>query len=127
MQVTDILLSQGLITDAHLATAFEESQVSGRTLGMSLVYLGVITESQLVAALAHQIGMDFVDLEDFPVEPAAVARLSEHLARRYTVLPIAFQDGDLLLATADPGNEIGRASCREREGRALVGGSRDGA
>lgn len=56
MQVTDILLSQGLITDAHLATAFEESQVSGRTLGMSLVYLGVITESQLVAALAHQIG-----------------------------------------------------------------------
>src|SRR5699024_6432335 len=87
-----------------LATAFEESQVSGRTLGMSLVYLGVITESQLVAALAHQIGMDFVDLEDLPVEPAAVARLSEHLARRYTVLPIAFQDGDLLLATADPGN-----------------------
>lgn len=119
MQVTDILLSQGLITDAHLATAFEESQVSGRTLGMSLVYLGVITESQLVAALAHQIGMDFVDLEDFPVEPAAVARLSEHLARRYTVLPIAFQDGDLLLATADPGNVMALDEVKSATGLAV--------
>src|SRR5690625_6504072 len=48
--------------------------------------------------------MDFVDLTDFPVETSAVARLPEAIARRHTVLPIAVQDGELLVATADPGN-----------------------
>lgn len=104
MQITDILLAQGLVDDGHLNAAFEESQASGRSIGVTLVHMGIITEAQYVAALAHQIGMDFVDLTDFPVESSAVARLPEAIARRHTVLPIAIQDGELLLATADPGN-----------------------
>ena len=104
MQITDILLAQGLVDDGQLNAAFEESQAAGRSIGVTMVQMGIITEAQYVAALAHQIGMDFVDLTDFPVETSAVARLPEAIARRHTVLPIAVQDGELLVATADPGN-----------------------
>src|SRR5690625_226542 len=66
--------------------------------------MGIITEAQYVAALSPQIGAVFVDLTDFPLQTSAVARLPEAFARRHTVLPIAVQDGELLVATADPGN-----------------------
>jgi type IV pilus assembly protein PilB len=55
-----------------------------------LVEQGVLTESQLVAALAQQIGLPFVDLSDFPVDGAAIASVPPAVCRRYNALPIAY-------------------------------------
>ena len=73
-------------------------------LGRVLVEQGVLTESQLVAALATQIGLRFVDLSDFPVDGSAVARVPGAVCRRHTAMPIGFEDGRLLVAMADPAN-----------------------
>ena len=103
-QLGDILLEGGLVTSAQLQSAYDEHQKAGRALGRVLVDQGVLTESQLVAALAQQIGMRFVELGDFPVDPSAVSLVPGPLARRYVVLPFGFEDGKLLLAMADPAN-----------------------
>ncbi len=103
-QLGDILLEGGLVTSAQLQSAYDEHQKAGRALGRVLVDQGVLTESQLVAALAQQIGMRFVELADFPVDPSAVSLVPGPLARRYVVLPFGFEDGKLLLAMADPAN-----------------------
>jgi type IV pilus assembly protein PilB len=103
-QLGDILLEGGLVTTAQLQSAYDEHQRAGRALGRVLVDQGVLTESQLVAALAQQIGMRFVELGDFPVDPSAVSLVPGPLARRYVVLPFGFEDGKLLLAMADPAN-----------------------
>jgi type IV pilus assembly protein PilB len=76
----------------------------GRSLGRVLVERGTLTEQQLVAAKAVQIGLRFVELSDFPVDVAAVVRVSEALCRRHTALPIGYEDGRLLVAMADPAN-----------------------
>jgi len=70
-QLGDILLENGLVSGPQLATAFEEHQRSGRSLGRVLVEQGVLSEGQLVAALATQIGLRFVDLTDFAVDGSA--------------------------------------------------------
>ena len=70
-----------------------------------LVDLGMVTEGQLVAALAQQIGLRFVDLTDFPVDGSAVARIAR--ARRAVATPrcpSAYEDGRLVVAMADPAN-----------------------
>ncbi|MCW2671725.1 MAG: type secretion system protein GspE [Frankiales bacterium] len=103
-QLGDILLEGGLVTQEELAGAVEEQQRLGRSLGRVLVDLGVLTESQLVAALATQIGMKFVDLTDYPVDGSAVAKISDVVARRHTALPIGYEDGKLVVAMADPAN-----------------------
>ena len=46
--------------------------------------------------------MQFVDLDTFPVDRAAVGRLTGAVCRRYTVLPIAFEGDAIVLAMADP-------------------------
>jgi type IV pilus assembly protein PilB len=103
-QLGDILVEDGLVTHTQLAEAFDEHQRAGRALGRVLVDRGVLSESQLVAALAKQIGMRFVDLSDFPVDGAALASVPQTVARRYNALPIGYEDGKLMVAMSDPAN-----------------------
>jgi type IV pilus assembly protein PilB len=103
-QLADILLDNGLVDEGQLASAFDEHQRAGRSLGRVLVERGILSEAQLVAALAYQIGLPFVDLGDRAVDGAAVALVPPAVCRRHLVLPIAFEDGRLVLAMADPAN-----------------------
>lgn len=103
-QLGEILLEEGLVTEAQLLSALDEQLTSGGSLGRTLVELGMLTENQLVQALAAQVGMQFVDLDEYPVDRAAVSMVPGALCRRYTVLPVGIQNGVLILATADPGN-----------------------
>jgi type IV pilus assembly protein PilB len=103
-QLADILLEAGLVTGTQLAAAFDEHQRVGRSLGRVLVETQVITEAQLVAALAFQIGLPFVDLAERAVDNAAVVLIPAAVCRRHLVLPIGFESGRLVLAMADPAN-----------------------
>src|SRR5690554_6653269 len=86
--------------------ATDEPMSRGQSLGRVLVEMGSLTEAQLVAPLAQQVGMDFIELADFPVDRTAVAMVSGSVCRRHTVLPISVEDGRLVLAMADPGNVL---------------------
>jgi type IV pilus assembly protein PilB len=66
--------------------------------------MGVIKEPELVAALARQLGLGFVDLADHSIDPQAVSLLPEPVARRYRALPIGFEDSHLIVAMSDPAN-----------------------
>jgi type IV pilus assembly protein PilB len=75
-------------------------------LGRTLVEIGVLSEGQLVAALARQVGMEFIDLDEYAVDRMAVSLVPAALCRRHTVLPIRVSNGTLVLATADPANVV---------------------
>src|SRR5206468_5830191 len=61
-------------------------------------------ESELIRALAEQVGLEFMDLQDYPIDPSATALLPEVLARRYRAIPVGERDGKLLVAMSDPAN-----------------------
>ncbi len=105
-QLGEILLDEGLVTEAQLLAAMDEQGSRNTSLGRTLVELGYLNEGQLVQALAEQVGMPYVDLDDYPVDRQAVSLVPAAVCRRYTVLPIALRDGQLVLATADPGNVV---------------------
>ncbi|MCW2614547.1 MAG: type secretion system protein GspE [Frankiales bacterium] len=103
-QLGDILIEGGHVTPDQLASAVEEQRRLGRSLGRVLVELGMLSEGQLVAALATQIGLKFVDLSDYPVDGSAVSRVPDTVCRRHNALPIGYEDGKLVVAMADPAN-----------------------
>ena len=115
-QLGDILLEGGLVTHEELSGAVEEQQRLGRSLGRVLVDLGILSEGQLVAALATQIGMQFVDLTDYPVDGSAVSRVSSVVCRRHTALPIGYDEGKLVVAMADPANVFALDDIRSMTG-----------
>jgi type IV pilus assembly protein PilB len=116
-QLADILLDQALVSTDDLAAAQVEQQRAGRSLGRILVDSGVLTEGQLVAALAEQIGMPFVDLSEFQVDSAALLTVPAAVCRRYNALPIAFDGGRLIVAMADPANVFALDDMRSHSGR----------
>ena len=100
----EILVEQRLISDADLQRALAHQKQTDQLLGRVLIDLGMVKEQDLVAALANQIGLLFIDLNDFQIDPAAAALIPEQVALRYRALPVGFEDSKLLVAMADPAN-----------------------
>jgi type IV pilus assembly protein PilB len=103
-ELGDVLVEEGLITADQLVAATEEQQRVGRSLGRVLIDLGLVREPDLVSVLARQIGLEFVDLADYQIDPQAAGLVSDQVARRYRALPIGFDDGRLVVAMSDPAN-----------------------
>ena len=103
-QLGEVLLDEGLITQEQLGTALAEQQRLGRSLGRVLIDLGLIREPDLVSALARKIGLNFVDLTEFHIDPSAASLIPEQVARRYRALPIGYEDSMLVVAMSDPAN-----------------------
>ncbi|MGH2693274.1 MAG: type IV-A pilus assembly ATPase PilB [Actinomycetota bacterium] len=106
-QLDELLLARGLITTEQLEEARFQSAERGRSLGRILIELGFVSEAGLVSVLAEQIGLEFIDLSEAPVDPSAVGLLPEQTARRHNCIPVGFEDdGRLVLAMADPANVV---------------------
>jgi type IV pilus assembly protein PilB len=100
----DILVDEGLLNRKQLAEAEEEQQRVGKSLGRVLVDMGLVQEAALVSALARQVGLDFVDLTEHQIDPAAASLLPEQVSRRYRALPIGYDGTRLIVAMSDPAN-----------------------
>ncbi len=67
-----------------------------------MIRLKLVTEGQVAAALADQLGLPFVDLAVTAVESEAIQLIPERLARRHAILPVSIYQNVLQLAVADP-------------------------
>ncbi len=97
-----ILVQSGIITAEQLEEAIE--QASGSSLASALNDLGFVDEVKVAQTVANQMGLVYVDLGAYDIDPNAATNFSSELARRYTVLPIKIQDDELVVAMADPAN-----------------------
>ncbi|MGE5226916.1 MAG: type II secretion system protein GspE, partial [Planctomycetaceae bacterium] len=116
-QLGQILIELGYITPEQLDVALEEHRRTPKSLGRVLIDLGMIKEADLVRALAEQVGLEFVDLAEYPVDATTTVLLPEALARRYRALPIAERDGKLVVAMSDPANVYALDDIRTITGR----------
>ncbi|WP_062464581.1 GspE/PulE family protein [Demequina soli] len=105
-QLGTILLEGGALSEEQLVEAIDAQQERGQSLGRTLVEMGYISEGQLVRALAAQVGMDFIELADYPVDRAAVALVPGAVCRRHMVLPVEVGDGLIKVAMSNPGNVV---------------------
>ncbi len=100
----DYLITQGLLSPEQLDHALAMQKVTGRRLGQVLVDLGLLRPDQVAAILAEQLGVRYWDLELNPPDPAAARLVPARLERRFQLVPVARQEGRLVVAMADPTN-----------------------
>lgn len=100
-----ILVDLGFLTDAQLEVVLEEQeQQPGMLLGRIAEDMQLITSEQLIQALAEQLSMQTVSLEDAKIAPDVLERITETMAQLYRVVPIQFEGNLLTVATCDPQN-----------------------
>ena len=102
--IGQIFISAGLITEEQLNQAIEKQRQLGTSekIGDVLVNMGLITERDKAKCLGLQWGIQYVDLTEYQIEPEIVKCISQDLARRYKVVPIARNEDKLTLAMKNP-------------------------
>jgi len=114
----ELLVDNGLITSQQLTEARQEHERTGKSLGRILIDLELVSEAALVATLAEQIGLPFVDLAEQQVDVTAASSIPDAVAKRYMALPIGYDDdGGLIVAMSDPGNVFAIDDIRTITGR----------
>jgi type IV pilus assembly protein PilB len=99
----EILAEWGLVDEAQVEEAVQQARGTGKRLGEALVDAGIVKERDVVRALASQLDMEFVDIEDEAVrETIDMSLVPGDLARKHLVLPLGKEGGRLKLAVADP-------------------------
>jgi type IV pilus assembly protein PilB len=106
MDVGELLVINGFITDRQLAKAKEKVAKTNESLQRILVQLGFVTEKDITEVIGKQMGVEFVDLEEFDLDADLARSIPEHLAQRYKVIPVGQKDNKLTLAMVDPLNVI---------------------
>lgn len=97
----------GIITERQLTDALEVHNATGSPLGRVLVDLGYATQGAILAVMATQIGIQYIDFSERNPEPNAVAIVPQELAERYILMPVEItESGELVVAMADPQNVL---------------------
>ena len=106
-RIGEVIVELGFATRDAVDAAIAISQEQGRTTGQLLVEAGALRADQLARALAERLGVDYVDLSRFAVDPAALALIDGDIAKRHRAVPVGFlADGAVVLAMADPTNVV---------------------
>lgn len=100
----ELLVRDGCITAAQLELALREQSSWGGRLGQNLADAGLIDERILATAIARQLQLQVVDLEETPPAADALRLLPVGLAERYGVVPLAVarERGRIRVACVDP-------------------------
>jgi MSHA biogenesis protein MshE len=96
------LIEQGLLQPEQLSQALAEQKRTGQLLGKLLVDAGLLSEEQIAQAMARQLGLMYVDLRRFDVQPDIVQKLSELQARRFSAVVLEDRGDSCLVGVVDP-------------------------
>lgn len=96
----EILRDLGLVTRQHVEEA--RANIGPYGLLRTLVESGVVSEEDVVRALASQNSMEFVDIDEATIDHNAIKCIEGDDARRYQTLPIGFRESALIVALSDP-------------------------
>jgi type IV pilus assembly protein PilB len=113
----EVLLGSGLVTEDQLMLALAEQKRSGERLGRILVDKRVLTEQQLTRILAQQFGTEFVDLDDRNLDYTATRLVRESFSRRHKALAIGWEDDRLVVAMTNPADVFAVDDIRSMTGQ----------
>ncbi|WP_334108916.1 GspE/PulE family protein [Methylobacillus sp.] len=108
LRLGELMVQQGLISQDQLRIALMEQEQSNIPLGRQLVRLGFVTEAVVRDLVAHTIGQESIDLSTVVADGEALKMVQEGFARRYHLLPVAFDANirQLTVAMSDMFNVV---------------------
>ena len=101
-KIGTLLIKKNIIKAEDLAAALEYQKKNGGKVGEILILLKKVTWEQLSSVLGDKFDIDFVDLREVAIDPAAIALVPEAIARKHTLMPIEATERTLTIATAYP-------------------------
>ena len=96
-----LLLENGLVTEAQIDEIREEQQRSGKSAREIVLNMEVVPEDALLQLIAESLGTRVVHLPATDIPPEVVHSIPASVARMYTVVPVEKGTNSVTLATYD--------------------------
>jgi type IV pilus assembly protein PilB len=106
LQVGQVLLRRGIITQEQIKQALKVQQESGhrKLLGELLVELGFCSENQISSALAEAYGVPYAQVSPKMCDASIMEVLPREFLQEHIVLPLFKVNGVLTIAVSEPAN-----------------------
>lgn len=101
VRIGDLLLSKGLATEAQIEAALETQKRTRERLGAVLVSSGVVSEFDLLSALAELLDTPIWDLVLDPPTDEVLALVPSEICAKHSLLPVKLNCDSLLVAMLD--------------------------
>jgi type IV pilus assembly protein PilB len=101
-RIGQVLVDLGYIDEDQLWEVLEEAKATGVLVGQAALGRALITEAQLLQALAEQFQLRLLTPEDLKPTPEALTTVNETMASVSKVLPLSYQNNVLTVAISDP-------------------------
>lgn len=97
-----LLCENSYLDESGLQFALAQQQIEHKRLGQILLELGYITKQQLNETLAHQAGIEKIDLSNITVSADIICLVPAEMVSKYNILPLWRDNGRLAVAMTDP-------------------------
>ncbi len=101
-----ILLGLGLVSKSQLDAALEIQGRTGERIGNILRDMGAVTDIDLARGMAEQWGYPYLSLAERRIDTDTAKLIPQALARRHKCIVLEQRTGRVLVAVADPLNVI---------------------
>ncbi|HEV3353014.1 MAG TPA: PilT/PilU family type 4a pilus ATPase [Acidimicrobiales bacterium] len=112
----EFLVDRKVLSRDTLEVMLDREAKEGTPLPRLLAADGLVSEKDLMAAVAHQVGMPFVDLEETSIDPSVDRLIPAELARASAAVAVEARGSELVVAMADPGDSAAVLTIEEATG-----------
>lgn len=102
IRIGDLMVQNGVLSEQQLVNALARQKETRQKLGRTLVTLGYVDEQQFLEFLAQQLSVPLVELSHYNFIQQDVLRLSETHARRFRSIVLKENPDHFLVGMSDP-------------------------
>jgi general secretion pathway protein E len=100
MEISEVLIRHGLLTTDQGDQV--RQQMNGHRFDKAVIEMGLLTEEQTLRTFADELGMQYVELKDFEIDPELLNLFPTSTIYRHSLLPLRRENGRVEVATSDP-------------------------
>ncbi|MFA5260791.1 MAG: GspE/PulE family protein [Candidatus Omnitrophota bacterium] len=101
-EVVNLLIKEGLITEKMLEYARQEAQMSGLNIEKALIKLELVTEEDIVKVRANALGIPYMDLSDYIIDPEIIAMVPKEVCLKFSLVPLFKIGNSITVGMVDP-------------------------
>ena len=102
--LSELIRERNLVSPEQFREIQEEHERTGKPLARVIVDFGLLSEEQLLRAVAEHLSLEFINIEELDIPQNILRVMPGSVARMYGAVPVAMTGNTVTVAVMDPYN-----------------------
>src|SRR6266403_6089562 len=102
--LSELVRERNLLSAEQDREIEEEHERTGKSLSQVMIDFGLVSEEQLLRAVAEHLNLEYISLEDIDIDKAVLRIMPSSVARMYRAVTVSITGNIVTVAVMDPYN-----------------------